>query len=177
MNALQFNQLLEESGSSLYGFCCYLTGSQQEAEDLYQETWLKAWERCRRIKPDSNPRSFLLSITMGLWKNRCRKQARRQKLAPRQNFSDWKQEDFPDIAAPLPEDMILKQEQLTLLRQLVLSMEEKWRVVLYLYYGLELPVKEIATLQKIPAGTVKSRLNKARALLRQGMEEYGYDME
>lgn len=177
MTTLQFNQLLEEYGSSIYGFCCYLTRSQQEAEDLYQETWLKAWERCQRIEADSSPRGFLLSLAMGIWKNRRRKQERRQHILTQQTFTEEKAPAFPDMISPFPEDRVIKKEQVTLLHQAILSMDDKWRIPLYLYYGQELPVKEIASLMKIPSGTVKSRLSKARELLRRQMEEHGYEMD
>jgi len=177
VTTFQFNRLLEEYGSSLYGFCCYLTRSKQEAEDLYQETWLKAWERCRQIEAGSSPQGFLLSLAMGIWKNRRRKQERRKYILPQQAFPAEEAPDFPDRISPLPEDSVIKKEQVALLRQAILSIDDKWRIPLYLYYGQELSVKEIASLIKIPSGTVKSRLSKARELLRRQMEEHGYEMD
>lgn len=176
MTIHQFNQLLEEQGASLYRFCCYLTGNRQEADDLYQETWLKAWERHTHILAEGNPKSFLLSLAMGIWKNRCRKQARRQRILPSQDFPANDGISLTDPSIPLVEDLMLLQEEHRMLHQAILSLEEKWRIPLTLYYSQEMSIQEIAALLSIPSGTVKSRLNKARKLLRKLMEEHGYGL-
>ena len=54
-------------------FCCHLTGNVQEAEELYQDTFLKAVELMKNIDYENNPKSFLISIALRLWKNKKRK--------------------------------------------------------------------------------------------------------
>lgn len=177
MTIQQFNEFLEQQGPSLYRFCCYLTGNRQEADDLYQETWLKAWEQHTDILTERNPKNFLLGLAMGNWKNRCRKRARRQRIIPSQEYPATNNFTSADNSIPLLEDMILMQEEHRLLHQSILALEEKWRLPLTLYYGQELSVQEVASLMKIPVGTVKSRLNKARNILRKHMEEHGYGIQ
>ena len=172
MTSYQFGNLLEGHGGSLYGFCFYLAGTRQEAEDLYQETCLKAWERREKICPEHSPGGFLLSLAMGIWKNHCHKLVRRQRILPQRDLSDEEAGDFPDRASLQPDDRMLEREQAELLRQAVLAMGEKWRIPLYLYYGQELSIGEIAALLRIPAGTVKSRLSRARSILYKELEDY-----
>ena len=46
MTRQEFANLLEKEGSTIYSFCCYLTGNRDKADDLYQETMLVAIEKC-----------------------------------------------------------------------------------------------------------------------------------
>ena len=177
MTIPQFNEFLEQQGPSLYRFCCYLTGTRQEADDLYQETWLNAWEQHTEILTKKNPKNFLLALAIGNWKNRCRKQARRQRIFPLQEYPNDNNFSPVDNSIPLIEDMMLLQEEHRILHRSILTLEEKWRLPLTLYYGQELSVQEIASLMKIPVGTVKSRLHKARNILRKHMEEHGYGIQ
>ena len=62
-------------------FCCHLTGNVQEAEELYQDTFLKAVELMKNIDYENNPKSFLISIALRLWKNKKRKYAWRMRIA------------------------------------------------------------------------------------------------
>ena len=174
MTPSQFSQLLTQHGPALYSFCFYLAGVRPEAEDLYQETCLKAWERREQLRPDYRPRGFLFSLAIGIWKNNRRKQARRQQRLPQQPLAENEMTQLPDLSSPQPDERLLKQEQIELLRQTILNLEEKWRVPLYLHYGQELPLKEIAELLHLPIGTVKSRLSKARSILYQQLEDYMY---
>ena len=68
------------------------------------------------------------------------------------------------------EDVVLQKELEQQVRKAVGELAEKYRIPVYLYYTLQLSVEEIANVLEIPQGTVKSRLHKARALLRQELE-------
>lgn len=67
-----------------------------------------------------------------------------------------------------PEDMLLHQELQA--QSAVGKLDDKYRIPVYLYYGLQLPVEQIGKVMRIPQGTVKSRLHKARMLLKQELE-------
>lgn len=55
-------------GKDVYGFCLRLARNKDNADDLYQETFLKAIELSNRIDKSKNPKGFLVSIAVGLWK-------------------------------------------------------------------------------------------------------------
>ena len=59
--------------------------------------------------------------------------------------------------------------------QCIRELSQKYQLLLYLYYASDLSVNEIAVLLKVPEGTVKSRLHKARKLLKEQLEDAGYD--
>ena len=65
-------RLIREYGKDIYSFCVYLTGSRDQADDLYQQTFLTAMEK-EDIREEDNPKSYLLSIAANLSNNRRRK--------------------------------------------------------------------------------------------------------
>ena len=72
---------IAEYGKDIYSFCRQLTVSLQEADDLYQDTFLKALELIPKIDNNKNPKSYLLSIAVHIWKNKKRKFAWRKRIA------------------------------------------------------------------------------------------------
>ena len=59
MTDLELEQCIAEYGADIYSFCCCLTGSRQEADDLYQETFLRAVEKQKVLDAEENPKSYL----------------------------------------------------------------------------------------------------------------------
>ncbi len=173
MNLTQMQQCMEAYGKEVYSFCCSLTRNRQEAEDLYQDTFLTAVERMEQIDAQGNPKSWLLSVCLRIWKNRKRKFAWRQRIVGERLYAE--EADRPETAADAPEEALITEERRRQVRQAVGRLEEKFRIPVYLYYTAELSVEEIGTLLGIPAGTVKSRLYKARLLLRKELEDFYHD--
>ncbi|NBH15641.1 RNA polymerase sigma factor [Lachnospiraceae bacterium] len=170
MNRIQLEQCIHEYGTDIYRFCRQITESRQEAEDLYQDTFLKAVELEEQIDFRYNPRSYLISVAIRIWKNRRRKFAWRQRIAETCKFTEkLRDEEIPEQAGSA-EAEALKQELQEQVRNAVRNLNEKYRIPVYLYYTLQLSVEEIANTMEIPQGTVKSRLHKARALLKKELE-------
>ena len=69
MTKLELEQCIEEYGTDIYSFCLHLTGNRQQADELYQETFLKAVEKRSEILSDGNVKSYLLSVAVRLWRN------------------------------------------------------------------------------------------------------------
>lgn len=82
MTEFELEQCINEYGRDIYSFCKHLTGNRQDADDLYQDTFLKALELQRKIRWEENPKSYLLSVAVRLWKNRRRKVVWRNRIAP-----------------------------------------------------------------------------------------------
>ncbi len=75
MDRLELEQCIRKYGRDIYSFCKHLACNVQDADELYQDTFLKAVELQQKIDWQENPKSYLLSITVRLWKNRRRKAA------------------------------------------------------------------------------------------------------
>lgn len=177
MTIQELEQLIATYGTDIYSFCVYLTGNRPEAEELYQDTFLKAMELLDRIQGEGNPKSYLLSIAIRIWKNRNRKMFRRNKIAPTEST-----EGMPvETAAPGTgetsevEEGMLRREEIRYVQETLCRIPDKYRLPLCLYYGEELTMEEIAACLRIPQGTVKSRLYKGREKMREELEAAGYD--
>lgn len=85
MNAEQIEKCLTEYGTDIYRFCCFLTRGRDLADDLYQESFLKAMEVERTVEDDMM-KSFVVGIAANIWKNIWRKEKRRRKIVSTAEF-------------------------------------------------------------------------------------------
>ena len=69
MNAREIERCVDEFGTDIYRFCLKLCMDRTDAEDLYQQTFLKLLQLRVKVEREQNPRAFLFSIASGIWKN------------------------------------------------------------------------------------------------------------
>ncbi len=171
MTAKEFETLIHIHGNDIYRFCRYITLNKENADDLYQDTMLTAFKKAETIKLNNNPKSYLLSVAIKLSHNFFRKEKRRNEHSSFQSEKPFDEiADSADTQASL-EDNVLKNA----LRLAVASLDEKHRVPIVLYYFDEHNLEFISNVMKIPEGTVKSRLHKARELIAQKLKKEGFD--
>lgn len=177
MTAAELSQLVDSCGADLYRFCRHLTGSTPEAEDLYQETFLKAAELSGRIDPSGNPKSYLISVAVRLWKNKTRKSAWRRRIADVRSTEAGDGSELPlrDPATPTPEESLLERELREAVIRCVNALPDIYRIPVSMYYAADLPVREIAAVLHLPEGTVKRRLHHARITIKHELEAMGYE--
>lgn len=166
-------QLVSLFGTELFRFCRSLTTTRQDAEDLYQQTFLKAFDLRHKIDATKNPRGFLYTIAKNLWRNDLRKRIRHQRIAPALAFSELDGELIADLCdtANTAEQKEMRQAVVSC----VAALSEKLRIAVLLYYGQNLSIHEIGVICGCSDGTVKSRLARARANLHTELEAMGYD--
>lgn len=170
MDTKYLSDLIKLHGKTVYGFCQKLVKNKADADDLYQETFLKAMELCNKIDSDNNPRGFLISIAVGIWKNNRRKYARRQRIAPLEALNEEAVDNYIYANESTPEDVVISNELRIMVQNAVDKLNDKLRIPLYMYYTAEMSNEDIASSLKIPRGTVKSRLYKARKTLKNILE-------
>lgn len=170
-----FENLVKCMGTDVYSFCLQLTRSREEADELYQDTMLAAMEKYKKIDTRGNPRSFLLGIVIGQWKNKRRKIARRRRICPQTVLDEQIEEVYQATDGQSLEEEIVRKETIQMVRKLTAQLPDKYQIPVYLYYSRELPIEEIAAVMHIPAGTVKSRLHKAREMLKSRLKEEEYE--
>ena len=161
----QIENIISEYGKQIYSFCVYITGDRDAADDLYQQTFLVAIEK-GEIEADRNPKSYLITIAMNLWNNQKRKFLWRRKKADVVYFEDGAEENVEDSSPSVEEDYE-RREEIQRIRQTVQTLPDKLREVVLMHFMEELSVEEIAVILKIPAGTVKSRIHKAKKVLKE----------
>lgn len=169
MNHEELEACIGAYGKDIYSFCRQLTKSRQEADDLYQDTFLKIVEIRERLHFESNPKSYLLSVSVNLWRNRKRKFAWRQRITGPEVSIDDTILEIPSGEKTVEEQMISKEEK-ELVQRAVGELPEKYRLPVILFYMEEMKISEISDILGIPQGTVKSRLYKAKKTLEKELE-------
>lgn len=174
MTTDELRQFITEYGKHLYSFCCNLTGNRMDADDLYQDTILKAVELRHKLDSSGNPKSYLLGIAVKLWKNQRRKFAIRQRILPMVDYEENLVQEAMDTCVQ-PEGELIRKETILEVRSKIKLLPEKLQIVILMYYTAEMSLQEISQALHIPEGTVKSRLYKGRKQLREFLEVYGYE--
>jgi RNA polymerase sigma-70 factor, ECF subfamily len=165
----------------LYQAALRLTHSRADAEDIVQETCVRAWRSFHRFNPGTNARAWLYTVLRNVFLNHLRHQGR-QRLTDVE--STWALEDEHETTHARPADpeehffqTVLHGDVDRALKTLPLTLREA--VVLADLQGLS--YKEIADVVGCPIGTVMSRLSRGRALLRAALSEaaraHGYAPE
>lgn len=164
-----FEAFFEGHKNLVFRVAYLMMGDRGQAEDVMQEVFVAAWKSSGSFNPDKGKlKSWLYRITV----NKCISTQRRKKVE-----MVWEVVESPSEPA---EDTLLKREEREVVMQAVNSLDEKHHAVLVLRYFDDLSYGEIARALSIPLGTVKSRMNKALEMLRQGMnckdEEVSYEV-
>lgn len=174
MTQEELENIIYAYGRDLYSFCCSVTRSAQEAEDLYQDTFLKLYEMKETLLIRKNPKSFLMSISVNLYRNYKRKRSIRQKIIGAECSLEETVVDIP-TGEQLTEERILMQEKSQIIRSEVKKLSDKYKIPILLFYMEELSLKEICQVLKLPEGTVKSRIYRAKKILKERLEDSHYE--
>lgn len=156
------NHYISKYGKRLYGLCITLCADSFDADDLYQETWLRAFKKLGKYDESRPFEAWLTAICVNAYRDFLRRKKRslffdnfatsEEKDLAFENTAESKKEDYSDLYSAVD------------------SLPEKFRVTVVLYYFHDLDEKRTAETLQIPLGTVKSRLNKAKKLLRKELE-------
>lgn len=170
MNKQLLEHYIEAYGTDIYSFCIRLTQNREQAEELYQDTFLAMCEK-EDWKEEGNVKSYLLGITIKLWQNRKRKFAWRKRIAAEIPLS--KEQGLEAFSADenLEQHMVSKEEQEAVWKA-VYKLPEQLRIVILLYYMEDFKVVEIAEKLSLSISNVKSKLMRARRYLKQELEDF-----
>ena len=160
----EFERYVEAYSTVLMRFCYKLCGSQHDAEDLFQDTWTKALRRMDTYDAGRDFRTWLFSICVNTYKDAGRKKYNSLKL----QFHNTEEKERFLHSIPTEEKDI---DEYVDLYNAIASLGKKHRLVITLYYFKEFSVKEIAEILSIPEGTVHSRLNTAKRLLKRRLSD------
>lgn len=154
------SQVLEQLVPRVYQFALRLTGDTCLAEDLTQDTLLRAWDRRGQLREIHCARAWLFQIAANLWRDNCRRMALREK--GRQAFPDEaiSPASSPSHAAEMRDDVRLVLEVLD-------DLPPRQREVLYLAACEDMALAEIAKVLEISVDAAKANLCAARKQMRQ----------
>ena len=118
---------------------------------------------------EKNPKSYLMGIAVNLYRNYKRKLSVRRRIAGVWQSVEEIDEDIPADARLLEEEILVR-EECRAVRGAVKTLADKYRIPVLLFYMEEMSLAEIAAVLKLPEGTVKSRLHRAKKILKQKLE-------
>lgn len=156
-----FGTLVERYDRAVYHLAYRTLHDQEEARDVAQEAFFKAFRSLRTFKPQAKFSTWIFAITYHACCDR---------LARRKRFSS---EEFPERADPSagPEAQAISADEAARLRAAIEALPEKYRTVITLYHLQGQQYDEIAKVLGIPMGTVKTHLFRAKDQLRRLLSE------
>jgi RNA polymerase sigma-70 factor (ECF subfamily) len=171
-----FEQIMNLYADRLYNYILRMVDNAADAEDLVQETFLRAYQGLPTFDGRASLSTWLYRIATNLCIDHQRRRARR---VPTVSYALQEDEDgepveweFPDLQTPNPLDTVLNRELETVVEEAIGNLSPKLKTVLLLYDVEELSYEEIARVLNIPIGTVKSRLNHARTQIQRHVAAY-----
>lgn len=173
-------EFLERNAEQVFNLALRLTGSRADAEDLAQDALLRALKALPNFRGESRASTWMYRITINTWKNRVRYEKRRLfwrtvTLGLVGSGGEDGECEVRDVKAddPPPDAGLEKQEHATTVQKALLVLDEDDRAILVLREIEEKSYEEMGEVLDLPAGTVKSRLFRARAKLKTLLETSG----
>jgi RNA polymerase sigma-70 factor, ECF subfamily len=148
----------------LYSYALVLTHNHAEAEDLVQETYVRAIPAVGRLRPESNIKAWLFKILRNIWLNQLRK----RRSDPQMVQTDTEGGSVDNLVNPGKDsyEIYAGKVEVWRVRTAIEQLSLEFREVILLREFEELSYQEIASLLDCPPGTVMSRLARARSKLR-----------
>ena len=163
-----FEQLALPCEQMVWRVCYQLTGNQEDAEDCAQSTMIKAWKRIGQFSGSSAFSSWIYRIAVTTSTDLLRSRSREHTVS----LTGLTESGFdPPSRLPGPEESILHADRDRRLREALARLSPEHRVPLILFCVEDKKYAEIASLLGIAEGTVKSRIARARHLLRREWTE------
>jgi RNA polymerase sigma-70 factor, ECF subfamily len=167
-----FGEIVDAYQARVLGFVRGMVRSQEEALDVTQEVFIRAYQAFSKFDGRASLRTWLFKIAYNLCVDRSRRpDSKRDDMSLDVPSADGEAWEFADSRLN-PEQVLINDELVGLVQRGMESMSEKLRSVLVLHDQEELSYEEIAAALEIPIGTVKSRLFLARNYLQNHLAEY-----
>ena len=157
-----FEELVTPLFDPLYNFARWLVRNQNDAEDLVQETYLKAFRNFASFQPGTNFRAWIFRILKNTFLGSC------SKLEERMTFPIDSEEDLP-ATCTTPESLLIERSDVSAVRCALEQLPVIFRDVILLCDVEDASYAEIAEILSIPIGTVMSRLARARKMVRESL--------
>ena len=171
-HSTSFDRLVRPHFDRLYRLAFRLTGRKAEAEDLFQELLIKAFGKLDDLVTIDEPGSWLSRVMYNLFIDEQRRFARRRMHTVEEGFLPG--DGLEGLAGTdNPEKNQQRLEQLRTLDSALAQLSDEHRLAVLLHDTEGYKLEEIHNLIGVPVGTVKSRLHRARARLREILTETG----
>lgn len=163
----QFALLVERYQRDIYNVGYRSTNNRQDAQDVTQETFLRAFRSLARYDTGRSLRTWLYTIAVNVCRDWARTKERRPQAVALLD-SDGSDPVSPDPnRSAQPQDVVIDREIQRTVQAAVMELDPDYRLLVILFYMRGLPQAEIADIMGLPLSVVKNRLYRARKRLRQ----------
>ena len=162
----------------LYGAAMKMTRNPQDAQDLVQETFAKAFASFGTFTEGTNLKAWLYRIMTNAYINTYRKKQREPYLGVVEDLEDWQMggaESTTATSSRSAEAEAIDRTPATVVTDALNALPEDFRIAVYLADVEGFSYQEIADIAEVPIGTVMSRLHRGRARLRKALGEYAHE--
>lgn len=163
-NKEEYAELINRYQSKVFFILKKMLGHSQNHQDIIQEIFIKAYYHLPEYRSNYDFSAWLYRIAV----NHCLDELRKQKRTP-----SVVQTEIMLVDSHTPEDEYLEKEHRLLVRQRMLTLEEKYRQVLDMRYLQYLSYEEISKKLSVPISTIRMRLSRGKMKLRESFEKIG----
>lgn len=174
------SQIMDEYGNDVWNYAYFLTRSAEQADELSQEVFIRAYLGISQFRGQCSLKTWLLTITRNTTftyrKSKFFRSSQWGGMLPMEAGEAERQgrTSIPEMQAhPSAETEAIRREHVHEIWDVVMSLPDKFRELLLLHLKYELTLAEIAEMLDISIGTAKSRLSRAKAKVRKRWEERG----
>lgn len=161
----EFEEKISENIDSLYNLAIRMTQNKQDAEDLIQESVLRAYRFFHKFEKGTNFKAWIMTILRNIFINEYRKKRKEPQMVDFEKVKDFI--SLPEING-VQEEIFSEKTKSSIDR-----LSEELRTTLTLFYTENFSYKEMAKIMDVPVGTVMSRLYTARQILKKQLSAYG----
>lgn len=161
-----FGELVEQYRDNVYRLAYRMCGNAYDADEAAQEAFVAAWRALPNFRGDAKFSTWLYRLTTNAAIDVMRREKRHQTVG------DGEMIELADDADS-PQETVERTEQQEAVQKALATLSEEYREVLLLRYMEELDYAEIAEVLQLPSGTVKSRINRAKAALKTALLKSG----
>ena len=166
-----FGEIVQRHEGRLYNTIYRLVGSADDARDLLQDTFVKAYENLKTFRGGSSLYTWLFRIAVNTSLSHRRRRKWVQMSAPAGDEDDPNPGNaVADTAAANPADRLITAETEVLVQEAINGLDDEHRTVVVLRDIQHCDYRQIAEILEVPPGTVKSRLHRARMMLRDKLQ-------
>ncbi|ABW20297.1 RNA polymerase sigma factor [Alkaliphilus oremlandii] len=156
----------------VYKLCLKLTNNKIDADDLFQDTWLKLYSNFHKLNDQKTYKNWIYTICINTYKDSYSKKKRWLNIIT--DFFDSKVQhevmEHQSSTIDETEFIIFNTIEKKTIQNLIKDLDEKYKLPIILYYYLDYSYVDIASILNIPIGTLKYRLNQGKKLLKTKLE-------
>lgn len=159
------DEIMNKYGQEVLQLVYSYVNNKEVAEDVTQDIFVKCYKSLHTYKGNSNLKTWLWRIAINHCKDYLKSWYNKKVIVTEDDFT------YMESQKESVEQIVIQNAEDSRLASAVMSLPIKYREVIYLFYYEELSIKEIATVIEVKENTIKTRLKKAKELLKKGLEE------